>query len=326
MTKRRALYVVIAVVAILLLSVVLLRTRQRLPRHRVFRTTPTRRQPLPAVHGVEQWTAQFRALENHGQWRDLAELLAQIEKTNPAEYQRWSLAYLHARALIESNERRAAAAKLAPFLAPGNPLRDLALFHQSEIDDSSATRQALIFGYPHSLYREQVIEEEQRLPRGAGVVELDSLRDLKSLQAFAARLTPNRDVSARIVEAQLRAGDANGALLRGLSLLKGSTTDDAADRTSRALDRPDFLHRMNGAELTLLGSALFDHRHFDRAVAVLSVAPRSDQNTFDVGRAYFGDEKYGPAQQTYLRGAAATRAPTSPDCRIGIVNRSAPYE
>ena len=61
---------------------------------------------------------------------------------------------------------------------------------------------------------------------------------------IAARLAPTssasrrRDLSARIVEADLRAGDANGALTRGLALLQGGTLDDASDRTSRALDRP----------------------------------------------------------------------------------------
>src|SRR5204863_9100043 len=116
---------------------------------------------------------------------------------------------LHARALIEDNDPRAASARLARFLAPGHPLRDLALFHQSEIDDSSATRQKLIFEYPHSLYREQVIEEE-----------LEHLTDLKSLLAFAARL-PSRDVMARLAE--------KGDIARGVALLKGGTTDDAAD-------------------------------------------------------------------------------------------------
>jgi soluble lytic murein transglycosylase len=322
-TKRRALFLsALAAIVIIAVAAVLL-TRLRIRRHRLFPAAPVVRK-APAA----DWTSQFVALESSGRWADLAALLAQMEKTHPAEYARWSLGYLHARALIESDEPRAATAKLAPFLAPGHPLRDLALFHQSEIDDSSATRQKLIFEYPHALYRDQAIEEE-----------LEQLTDLKPLLAFAARLTPNRDVTARIVEAQLRAGDGNGALLRGLSLLKGGTTDDAADRVSRALDRPDFLHRLNAAELTLLGDALQNHRHFDRAVVVLSLsrtagvppagraasrrpgsetlpsqsagtpAVQHDQLTFDVGRSYFGDEKYAQAQQTYLRGAATTHDP-----------------
>jgi soluble lytic murein transglycosylase-like protein len=288
-TKPRAVLLSVVAIFLAIIGAIVFVARQRVPRHRVFRTTPVRRQPLPAVHGVEQWTAQFRALEGNGRWKELVALLDQIAKEHPNEYARWSLGYLHARALIEADQPRAAAAKLAPFLAKGNPLRDLALFHQSEIDDSSATRQALIFEYPKSLYRDQVIEDE-----------LDALKDVKALQAFAARL-PSRDANARLAE--------KGDLARGLVLLKASTTDDAADRASRALDRPDFLRRMNGAELVLVGGALFNHRHFDRAVAVLSVAPHSDQNTFDIGRAWFGNEKYAEAKQTYLRGAAATRNP-----------------
>ncbi len=287
MTRRRLLYIALAAVAVLLITIaVVLRLRTR--RHRVFRTVPAEKAAAPAAPSILS-TAAFRALEGSGRWGDLADLLDRIEKEHPAEYAKWSLGYLHARALIEDNEPRKASAKLAPFLAPGHPLRDLALFHQSEIDDSSATRQKLIFEYPHSLYRDQVIEEE-----------LESLKDAKSLQALAARL-PSRDVQARLAEL--------GDVLRGVNLLKGSTTDDAADRAARALDRPAVLKRLNAAELALLGDALQNHRHFGRAVAVLSLAPRTDQNTFDLGRSYFGDEKYAQAQQTYLRGAAATKDP-----------------
>jgi soluble lytic murein transglycosylase len=288
-TKRRALFLALAALLLIVVVAVVLIVRQRVARHRVFRTTPVRRQPLPAIQGVEQWTAQFRALEGNGQWPELIKMLDTIETAHPAEYSRWWLGYLHARALIENDEPKKAAAKLAPFLAPHHPLRDLALFHQSEIDESSDTRQQLIFEYPKSLYREQVIEDE-----------LEHLKDFKALQAFAARL-PSRDVSARLAE--------RGDVVRGVSLLKGNTTDDAADRAARALDRPEILRRLNPAELTLLGDALQNHRHFDRAVAVLSLAPHIDQNTFDLGRSYFGDEKFAQAQQTYLRGAAATRDP-----------------
>jgi len=288
-TKPRAVLLAVVALFVVIIIAIILAARQPVPRHRVFRTTPAPAAPAVAPSSPNDWTAQFVALENGGRWKELAALLAQIEAAHPAEYQRWSLGYLHARALIEADDPRAAAAKLAPFLAPGHQLRDLALFHQSEIDGSSATRQQLIFQYPQSLYRDQVIEDE-----------LDALRDPKALQAFAARL-PSRDVSARLAE--------RGDLMRGLGLLEASTTDDAADRASRALDRPELLRRMNGAELTLVGTALFNHRHYDRAVAVLSLAPRSDQNTFDIGRAYFGDEKYAQALQTYQSGAASTKDP-----------------
>jgi soluble lytic murein transglycosylase len=297
-TKRRALILAAAVAGVAILAVVIsiVLARQRVRRHRVFRTAPAEKPAAPPLRGPETWTARFNALEDAGQWDDLAELLEQIEKQQPAEYAEWSLGYLHARALIETNEKRDAARKLAPFLAPGHPLRDLALFHQSEIDDSSATRQKLIFEYPRSIYRDQAIDEE--------IEQLDP----KALAAFAAKLTPTadtrrrRDLSARIVE---RSGDA----ARGFALLKGGTNDDAADRVARALDRPERIPAMTAEQLALLGDALQSHRHFGRAVAVLSRAPKSDQNTFHIGRCWFGDEKYAQAQQTYVQGAGATRDP-----------------
>lgn len=297
MTKRRPLTFALAVAAVVILIAALL-VRQRVRRHRVFRTLPAEK--AVAAPPATLSSDRFRALEASGKWGDLADLLAQIERERPADYAKWSLGYLHARALIEDDEPRAAAAKLAPFLAPGNPFRDLALFHQSEIDDSSATRRKLIFEYPHALYRDQAIDEE-----------LEQLTDLKALQDFAARLMPaadtarRRDLTARMVEA----GDVARGFPLGVTLLKGGTTDDAADRVARALDRPERLRGMTAEQLTLLGDALQNHRHFDRAVAVLSLAPRTDQNTFDIGRSYFGNEKYAQAQQTYVRGAGATRDP-----------------
>jgi soluble lytic murein transglycosylase len=275
--------------------------RQRVRRHRVFRTLPAETIAVPPATLSSE---QFRVLEESGRWGDLAGILARIEKEQPAEYAKWSLGYLHARALIEDDEPRAAAAKLVPFLAPGNPFRDLALFHQSEIDDSSATRRTLIFDYPHALYRDQAIDEE-----------VEQLTDPKALQEFAAKLMPTadtarrRDLTARIVAAT---GDVAG----GFALLKAGTTDDAADRVARALDRPERLRGMTAEQLTLLGDALQNHRHFDRAVAVLSAAAAApaaggvkDQLLFDIGRSYFGDEKYAQAQQTYVRGAGGTRDP-----------------
>ena len=54
----------------------------------------------------EEWTEQFRELETTGRWADLSDVLDRIEKSNPNEYRSWSLAYLHARALIENNDER----------------------------------------------------------------------------------------------------------------------------------------------------------------------------------------------------------------------------
>jgi soluble lytic murein transglycosylase len=322
--KKRVAVPLIGVTVVVLLAAVLaiVVVRQRAQRHRIFRAAPAETRPKPPsaeLRSPNEWTEQFRELETSGRWSDLADLLGRIEKLNPNEYRSWSLAYLHARALIENNEPADASAKLAPFLAPGNPFRDLAIYHQAEIDDArgehaaaSRDRQTLIFAAPSSLYRDQAIDEEsEHLSRSANP---------KPLVDFATRLFPSastsrrRDLTARIVESTLRAGDANGALTRGVALLQGSTLDDASDRVSRALDQPSLIARLNGAQLLLMGESMQNHRHFDRAVALLSAALRAmpqrrEELTFAIGRSYFGNEQFTQAQQTYLRGAASTAVP-----------------
>ncbi len=193
------------------------------------------------------------------------------------------LSYRHAR------ETKA----FAPFLTPGNPFRDLALYHQSEIDDArghhdaaSAEREALIFGYPNAFYRQQAIDDEVNF----------LMRDPPRLAAFAKRI-PTRDVQARFAEASRNASLA-------LAILAGGTTDDAAEHAARVLDH---LPRLTPQQKVLLGTAMLNHRHFDRAVALLS-AGHGDQVTFDIGRAYFGAEKFAQAQATYLRGARQTKS------------------
>ena len=322
--KKRVAVPLIGVAVVVLLAAVLaiVVVRQRAQRHRVFRAAPAETRPKPPSaepRPPNEWTEQFRVLETSGRWSDLADLLERIAKSNPNEYRSWSLAYLHARALIENNEPADAAATLAPFLAAGNPFRDLALYHQAEIDDArgdhaaaSRGRQTLIFAAPASLYRDQAIDEEsEHLSRGTNP---------RPLVDFATRLFPSastsrrRDLTARIVESTLRAGDANGALTRGLALLQGGTLDDASDRASRALDQPTLIARMNGPQLLLMGESMQNHRHFDRAVALLSAALRAmpqrrEDLTFAIGRSYFGNEQFAQAQQTYLRGAAESAVP-----------------
>jgi soluble lytic murein transglycosylase len=321
--KKRVAVPLIGVAVVILLAAILaiVIVRQRAPRHRVFRAAPAETRPKPPsteLRPPSEWSEQFRELEANGRWSELDDLLERIAKTRPNEYAQWSLAYLHARALIENNEPADAAAKLAPYLAAGNPFRDLALYHQAEIDDArgnhadaSRNRQALIFAAPTSLYRDQAIDDEsEHLSRGAS----------KPLIDFATKLFPTastsrrRDLTARIVESTLRAGDANGALARGIPLLQGGTLDDASDRASRALDQPALVARMNGPQLLLMGESMQNHRHFDRAVALLSAALRAmpqrrEELTFAIGRSYFGNEQFAEAQKTYLRGAASTAVP-----------------
>jgi soluble lytic murein transglycosylase len=322
--KKRVVVPLIGVAVVVLLAVVLaiIAVRQRASRHRVFRAAPAESRPKPPSADLlppAAWTGQFRELETSGRWADLVNLLDRIQKAHPNEYASWSLAYLHARALIENNEPAEAATKLAPFLAPAHPFRDLALYHQAEIDDArgdhaaaSRDRQTLIFAAPSSLYRDQAIDEESE--------HLSLAANPRPLLDFATRLFPSastslrRDLTARIVESSERAGDANGALARGLPLLQGGTLDDASDRISRTLDTPSLIGRMNGPQLLLMGESMQNHRHFDRAVALLAAALRAmpqkrDDITFAIGRSYFGNEQFAQAQTTYLRGAAATAVP-----------------
>ncbi|PYQ48697.1 MAG: hypothetical protein DMF59_15275 [Acidobacteria bacterium] len=223
-------------------------------------------------------------------------MLDGLEKSSPDLYSRNQLGYLHARALIENNEPRDAMHKLAPFLANGNRLRDLALFHQAEIENS--------------LYRDQAIDDEtEHLTQRGDVQAFVTF----GLHIYASAPTQRRrDLDAHLVELLVRHGDAAGALQKGIALLRGGTLDDPAELASRALDRPEWIRRMSPDQQVMLGEAFQNHRHFDRAVAVLSLAIRAmpqkhDDLQFAIGRCYFGDEKYPQAQQAYMAGANSTR-------------------
>ena len=318
MKKRVAIPVAagaVLLVAVMIFVAVL--SRQRVQRHRVFRIAPAEK-PAKApstIPPVEQWSDTFERLTPN----DLEELLDSIEKQHPDLYAKYSLAYLDARVLIERNELSEASAKLAPYLDAGSRFRDLALYHQAEIADAkqdragaSRARQALIDEYPRSAYRDQAIEDESDY--------LGSLKDPAPLIAFVKKISASsdtarrRDLSARIVEAEIRSGRAGDAFATAMATLTAGTTDDAADRVSRALDRPDLIARMTPQQKATLGDSLRNHRHFDRAVALLSASlsglpARRDDLIFQIGRSYFGDEKYAEAEQTYMRGANATADP-----------------
>lgn len=321
--------VAVILAAILIFAVVV--SRQRLRRHRVFRVAPAEKKVKPpaGVPPLEQWSDAFERLDPEG----LEELLDQIEKKNPDLYARYSLAYLDARLLIERNELREASQKLAPFLDAGSRFRDLALYHQAEIaeagDDhatASRVRQELIAAYPQSLYRDQAIDDEAEY--------LESLKNPAPLTAFIQKIsttaTPSRrrELSARVLELQAGSGNPAAAFTTGMALLAGGTMDDAADRVSRALDRPEIISRMTAPQKATLGDALRNHRHFDRAVAVLSAAlpglpARRDELQFEIGRSYFGNEKYAEAQQTYLKGASTTADPKAKSTFLFHASRAA---
>lgn len=303
MARKRVILLSAAALILLAGVVAVVLQRQRVRRHRVFRPAAGEVQPEPlrgVIPPVGQWTEAFQQLQGE----ELADLLEAIEQKHPDLYRKDSLAYLHARALIEENENVEAAAKLAPFLEKGHPFRDRALYHRASIADgaeASRYRNALIFEYRDSMYRDEAIDEELE----------DLADDPQALSAFAEKIAPSasterrREISARIVE-------VTHALDRGLALLKGGTSDDAADRVARALDRPEVLAKLSVEQLALFGETFQRHRHYDRATALLQLALKkaySDDLQFSLGRSYFGAEQYAEAQAAYLRGAGITKVP-----------------
>lgn len=314
MRKRTAVSLAAALVVVTVLVLAFVISRQRVRRHRLFREAETTAKAPEKVPPVEQWTATFSTLGA----ADLAELLEWIEGQHQGLYERYALAYLHARALIETNDIDEAARKLAPFLVAVSPFRDLALYHRSELavageEEAAASRlrQELIFDHPDSPYRQEAIEEEAD--------QLSAASDTARLIEFVRRVSPSvdtqtrRDLNARLVEAHVRTGNTTEALSSGIRLLEGETGDDAADRVSRALDRPELVRVLPADHRALLGEALRSHRHFDRAIALLSSVLRGmppsrkrDELQFALGRSYFGSEQYGAAQRVYIRGANAT--------------------
>jgi len=308
---RRALFITTAAVSILLLTFAIVLSRQRYRRRQLFHR-PAAAKPVklpPGVPPIEQWTDRFSQLETADQWSELSDLLDEIARRFPALYAQNALGYLHARAKIETNDLADAKEKLQPFLAIGNPYRDLALFHVAEIDDSSAARMALIFGYPASIHRDEAIDDETEfLARG---------NDVNALATFATKLYASaptarrRDLDAHIAEMMIRLGETGAGIAKAFGVLRGGTLDDPAERAARALDHPDLIPRLAPQQLALLGEAMQDHRHFDRAEALLTMpsVPKTDDTIFSIGRSYYGDEKFTEARQWYLRGANATRDP-----------------
>jgi soluble lytic murein transglycosylase-like protein len=280
------------------------------------------RGPAPAAEGgeappladapLETWTDRFTRLQQDGQWAALQRELSAIRERHPGPYDRYRLGYLHARAALEAGDLEAAAAGLTPFLAPGHRFRDLALHHAARLaerrgDPAEASRRRveLIDGYRQAPHRQRAVEDE------AGY--LATKGDAAALSALASRVTATvdaltlRDIEARVVQAQVSSEPA-AALVRAVRLLKAGTADDAAERVSLALERPELLARLAPEERVLVGEAARSHRRFDRAVEILeAIRPllpkRRDDLVFSIGRARFGQERYEEAEKIYLEGA-----------------------
>lgn len=268
--NKRIAFAVAAALLLVITLITVLAVRERVQRRRVFRPAAGEEKPLPpkGIPPVEQWSETFRTAEPE----ELAGLLSQIQQKHPDLYTKWSLAYLHARALAEDDDDDAVA-KLAPFLEKGHPFRDRALFHRASLAEgaeASRFRTTLIFEHPDSIYRDEAVDDELEY--------LAAQDDPKPLVEFASRIAPSssterrREMSARIVEALVEVKRLDDAFNRGMALLRGGIGDDAADRVTRALDRREIIRRLSAEQLALFGETFQRHRHYDRAIAFLQLA------------------------------------------------------
>lgn len=271
MTRNKRFVVAVAAGLLLILTLItVLAVRQRVQRRRVFRPAAGEEKPLPprGIPPVEQWSEAFRIADSE----ELVALLGQIERKHPDLYKKWSLSYLHARALADEDDDDAIP-KLAPFLEKGHPFRDRALFHRASLAEgaeASRFHTALIFEHGDSLYRDEAVDEE--LEYLATLGEPKPLLDFANRIATSASPERRREISARIVEALIEEQQLDAAFTRGMGLLRGSIADDAADRVTRALDRPEIIKRLNAEQLALFGETFQRHRHYDRAIAFLQLA------------------------------------------------------
>ena len=271
-------------------------------------------------------------METAGRWDDLAELLSDIEKKDAAAYSANELGYLHARALIESNQPAKAAARLEPYLATTSPFRDLALYHSAEIADlrnepaaASKARQMLLAEHAGCSWCDEARDDELSYLTRHGTPA--------QRIAFAMKLYPRastagrRDLDAEIATSLLQSGQSAEAVRRAFELLAGGTMDDAADKVARLIDRPAVIRSVTPEQLVTLGDAMRNHRHFDRAVALLTTAlarlpARRDELQFAIGRSYFGNENYAEALQWYLRDAGSTADPKTKSTSLFHASRA----
>ncbi|HVS04253.1 MAG TPA: lytic transglycosylase domain-containing protein [Thermoanaerobaculia bacterium] len=313
-----------------------LAVRDPAPRRPVFRadaTTPATASPLTAARTApppqalppRDWTTRFLELEEAGAWDRLVAELAAIERDEPDLYAANRLGYLHARALLEQGDTEAARPRFQPFLESQSELRAVALFHAAqaaavagEQDEASRLRGQLLGDHPGSPYHPQVAEDELAY-RGARGRPGELLAWAEQARAVMPD-SLQRDLDAYRVAALFDLGRVAEGLRLGLELLAARGGDDAADRVSRALDRADLLARLDPESLLLVAETLRSHRHFDRAVELLSAArrrlpaKRRAEVDFAIGRAHFFAEDYQDAWDSYLR-AAQERGPDAERAR-----------
>src|SRR6185503_17924921 len=197
-----------------------------------------RRGEAGRVLPIAQWTARFRALEEHEAWEELAALLDEIEERAPVLYRANRLGYLHARAQIATGDDDEALAHLEPFLAPGDPWRPLALHHvaalaalMGEERQAVARRRELLLEHPGSLYWHDTLTAHLEWLDREGDPRA-TLRFLDSVEPLAEDQRTQRELAAARVAALLAADEIDEAADLGTQLLGRSTRDAAAERVA----------------------------------------------------------------------------------------------
>ncbi|HEV8631241.1 MAG TPA: lytic transglycosylase domain-containing protein [Thermoanaerobaculia bacterium] len=274
----------------------------------------------PPVLPPAQWTSRFRTLEQQGAWEELGELLDELLARLPALYEADRLGYLQARAARQAGDDDRAVALLAPFLAPGDPFRPLALHHAAELaaagrhpEQAAAYRRQLLLEHPGSLYWQESLDQQLAwLGRNAGPAA--TLAFAEAALPLAGDERSRRALAAARVAGLLTGGEGAPAVAEGTRLLAASTQDDAAERVALLLDRPAILPGLSGEQLRNVGDSMLHHRRWDRAVELFLLARRElprqrGELDFAMGRARFFAEQYADAERLYRRAAlnAASR-------------------
>jgi len=266
---------------------------------------------------VQNWTPRFRDHVERGAWEALDADLETISRQDPDLYQRYRLAYLHARAKIAHGDLDGGRKGLEPFLQVGDPFRDLALHYTAQAaqaagkkEEAARLREALVVEFPKGPYRQSALEDL--------VAFLAEKRNAAALSELGRKLAGTvdaavqRDLESRALAARLVGGE-EAAIPDGLRFLRGgSLADDAAERVAMGLDRVDWIQRFSAEELVLIGESERNARHFDRAIDVLRLAlpqieTRREDLLFSIGRAEFGREHYEDAEKLYVEGAQQAR-------------------
>jgi len=266
---------------------------------------------------VQNWTPRFREHIERGAWDALDGDLDVIAHQDPDLYQRYRLAYLHARARIARGNLEAGRKGLEPFLAAGDPLRDLALYYTAQAfqaegkkDEAARSRETLVLEFPKATYRQAALDE--LVAYHADKRDAAALADLGRQLAGTVEASVQRDIESRTLATRLAGGDEAASADAFRFLRAGSLADDAAERVAVALDRLEWISRFAAEDLVLIGEAERNARHFDRAIEVLRLAlpqvqSKRDDLLFSIGRAEFGREHYEDAEKVYVEGAQVAR-------------------